>query len=144
MTKDDWAALVPSVKAAVDASRSAGDGSPSFPWVWRDNERFLQCPGVYRQHGLLLHRFPPNSGDLNPIETVWVWLRKDLAKREIADLDAGRFLSPQQFKQRCAQILHSYTLPRGSDGLSRIQRLVRGMPGRLRRCIANRYGRCGK
>ena len=35
-------------------------------------------------------KFPPNSGDLNPIETVWARLRRDLAVREMADLKAGR------------------------------------------------------
>ena len=30
-----------------------------------------------------------NSGDLNPIETVWARLRRDLAVREMADLKAG-------------------------------------------------------
>ena len=142
MTTLEWHALVPDVKAAVD--NAYGDDAPVTAKVWHDNERFLCCPDIYRENGLESVRFPPNSGDLNPIETVWAWLRKDLAKREIADLDAGRFLTAQQFKQRCAQILHTYTLPKGHDGLSRIQRLVRGMPGRLRRCIANRYGRCGK
>ena len=52
---------------------------------------------------------PPNSGDLNPIETVWAWLRRDLGKRELADLKAKRpALTEHQFKQRCAQILLSY------------------------------------
>ena len=142
MTTLEWQALVPGVKAAV--AGAYGEAMPVTAKVWHDNGRFPCCPDTYRENGLESVRFPPNSGDLNPIETVWAWLRKDLAKREIADLDAGRFLTAQQFKQRCAQILHSYTLPKGNDGLSRMQRLVRGMPGRLRRCIANRYGRCGK
>ena len=82
---------------------------------------------------------------MNPIETVWAWLRKDLAVREHDDHQARRYLNAQQFKQRCAQILHTYTQPDGKiDGLSRLQRLVRGMPKRLRKCNANNYGRCGK
>ena len=35
-------------------------------------------------------RLPPNSGDLNPIETVWAKLRKDLAKREFEGLKNNR------------------------------------------------------
>jgi hypothetical protein len=58
--------------------------------VWHDNERFLLQPDVYAEHGLELVRFPPSSGDLNPIETVWAWLRKDLAHREMTDLTAGK------------------------------------------------------
>ena len=80
MSSDEWAALVPSVRAAVD--EAYGEDVPPRPWVWHDNERFLLCPEVYSDNGMSLHRFPPNSGDLNPIEIVWAWLRKDLAVRE--------------------------------------------------------------
>ena len=43
----------------------------------------------YKAAKLLSNRFPPNSGDFNPIETVWAKLRRDLAKREFADLKDG-------------------------------------------------------
>ena len=88
--------------------------------------------------------FPPNSGDLNPIETVWAWLRKDLAKREMADLDDGRVLTTPEFRRRAAQILHSYESRRPNDRLSRLEKLIAGMPQRLADCRANRYGRCKK
>ena len=142
MTKDEWAALVPSVRAAINTAYGAE--APQRPWVWHDNERFLQCPDVYHEHGMTLHRFPPNSGDLNPIETVWAWLRRDLARREQEDLQARRFLTPQQFKQRCAQILNTYAVPKQRQRLSPLEKLIRGMPKRLRKCRDNNYGRCGK
>jgi hypothetical protein len=142
MTAAEWAALVPSVRAAVD--EAYGGDVPARPWVWHDNERFLLRPDTYRQHGMSLHRFPPCSGDLNPIETVWAWLRKDLAKREQADLSDKRDLAPQQFKQRCSQLLNSYSVPKDGEQYSRLQKLIRGMPKRLRKCKANSYGRCGK
>ena len=142
MTKEEWAALVPSVRAAVD--EAYGSEVPSRPWVWHDNERFLQCPDEYKKHGMALHRFPPNSGDLNPIETVWAWLRKDLAIREQADLKAKRTLTAQQFRQRCSQILNTYAVPQEGQQFSRLQKLVRGMSKRMQKCKANNYGRCGK
>ena len=142
MTADEWAALVPTVRSAIDDAY--GDDVPSTPWVLNDNERFLQCPDVYRRHGLSLHRFPPSSGDLNPIETVWAWLRKDLAHREQTDLKTNYTLTPQQFKQRCAQLLNSYCVPVEGEIYSRIQKLIRGMPKRLRKCKDNKYGCCGK
>ena len=142
MTSEQWAALVPSVRAAVD--EAYGDDVPSRPWVWHDNERFLLCPDVYSQHGMSLHRFPPNSGDLNPIETVWAWLRRDLAIREQDDLQARRVLTPQQFRQRCSQILNSFAVCRPGKQHSPLQNLSRGMPKRLQRCKANSYGKCGK
>ena len=142
MTSQEWAALVPTVMAAVQ--EAYGDNVPSTPWVWHDNERFLQCPEVYRENGMSLHRFPPNSGDLNPIENVWAWLRRDLGVRERADITARRSLTPLQFKQRCSQILNSYCTPKPGELYSRIQKLIRGMPKRLRKCRDNRYGRSGK
>ena len=54
--------------------------------MWFDNEGFLKIDSKYRRHGLTANRFPPNSGNLNPIETVWAELRKDLAEREFEDL----------------------------------------------------------
>ena len=94
--------------------------------------------------GLKLQRFPPNSGDLNPIETVWAWLRRDLTKREQSDYIAGKEISVQQFKQRAAQLLQSYGEKRPGQKHSPLEKLVRGMPKRLRTCKERNYGRCGK
>ena len=88
--------------------------------------------------------FPPNSGDLNPIETVWAWLRKDLARLELEDLSQGRDLSVAQFRQRAANVLASYGVAKAGEAWSPLQTLIRGMPGRLARARANRFGRCGK
>ena len=89
-------------------------------------------------------RFPPRSGDLTPVETVWAWLRKDLAAREQEDLSAGRVLTLAQFKQRAAHILNSYAVPKDGQEFSYLSKLVRGMPKRLAKCNAKKYGRCGK
>ena len=60
-------------------------------------------------------RLLPNSGDLNPIETVWARLRRDLAQREFEDLKHDKIITTQQFKQRVAQLLHSYSLKGPGD-----------------------------
>lgn len=57
-----------------------------------DNEKFIQAPKEYKKAGLTSINFPPNSGDLNPIETVWAELRKDLVVKEFEDLKKS-FLS---------------------------------------------------
>ena len=88
--------------------------------------------------------FPPNSGDLNPIENVWAWLRRDLAKREFEDMDAKRSLTVTQFRQRVSQILLSYEKRKPGHKYSPLQELVRGMPNRLKKARLNNYGRCGK
>ena len=140
MDKAAWARLIPNVKLAADDGE---DGAAAK--VWHDNEKFLLQPDVYAQHGLELVRFPPNSGDLNPIETVWAWLRKDLAKRELNDLKAKKgVLTVPQFRARAAQILHSYSVPARGEAHSRLEKLIRGMPKRLRKMKANKFGKCGK
>ena len=112
--------------------------------IWHDNEKFLKQPQVYASHGLTMKCFPPNSGDLNPIETVWAWLRTELARREMSDLDTGKTISAQQFRQRASQILQSFEVPRPGERLSRLERLIAGMPKRLAQCKANCYGKCSK
>ena len=46
------------------------------------NETFWKVDAEYHRHGLTAMRFPPGSGDLNPIENVWSKLKKGLAIRE--------------------------------------------------------------
>ena len=90
--------------------------------------------------------FPPNSGDLNPIETVWARLRKDLAKMEMKDFSSKppRYLSESQFKARVATLLTSYAQVKPHENHSYLSKLVRGMPKRLAQCQTNVFGRCGK
>ncbi len=142
MTGDEWKQRIPMVKEAIQDAY--GQAAPERPKVWHDNERFLLQTKGYKDNGMQLIRFPPNNGDLNPIENVWAWLRKDLAEREHKDMDAKRYLTPQQFKQRAAQILPIYAEVKPGEAHSRLQKLIRGMPARLRRCKANGYGRSGK
>ena len=89
-------------------------------------------------------RFPPNSGDLNPVETVWAWSRRDLARREQEDLAAGHIMTVAMFRKRVAQLLNSYGAREDGESLSSLQKLVRGMPKRLANCRKNKFGRCGK
>ena len=112
--------------------------------MWHDNEKFIQAPNEYKKAGLITINFPPRSGDLNPIETVWAQLRKDLASREFEDLKNGKLISITAFKKRVAQLLASYSLPGPGKKHSYLETLVRGMPKRLVRCKANKYGPCGK
>ena len=127
MTKEEWATRIAGVKRAVDAADELRRNVHAK--VWHDNEKFLLQPSVYARRG---------------IETVWAWLRRDLAKREQADFADKRTITPHQFRLRAAQILRSYEEPSGGQHLSRLEKLVRGMPKRLAVCKAKRYGRCGK
>ena len=121
-----------------------GCGRRTFQKIWNDNEKFLLQPATYRRDGMQSITFPPNSGDLNPIETVWAWLRRDLARLELEDLSRGRDISVAQFRQRAAHLLASYGVAKLGEAWSPLQKLIRGMPGRLAKCRRNLFGRCGK
>jgi len=140
MTKEEWAAHVPALKRAASQANTVRKRQK----MWFDNEGFLKIDDKYRKHGLTAMRFPPNSGDFNPIENVWAQLRKDLAEREFEDLKHDKIITTQQFRQRVARILHSYSLKGPGQDYSYLQRLVRGMPARLLRCKKNKYGPCEK
>ena len=86
--------------------------------LWHDNEKFINQPKEYKKVGMVSMNFPSNSGDLNPIETVWAKLRRDLAVKEFEDLKVGRVISKKAFKQRVSQLLASYS----TQGLRRYVR----------------------
>ena len=132
--KEAWAAHIgTSVKRAA-----------SHRNIWHDNESFLKQPKVYSEHNLCMKCFPPNSGDLNPIENVWAWLRHDLARQEMTDCAQSRYLSAAQFRQRASRILTSFSARAPAGGKSRLEQLIDGMPKRLAKCKSNNYGKCGK
>ena len=141
MNKAAWAKLVPALGRAAMPPQFASQRRVN---VWHDNETFLNQPEVYKKHCMTSVKFPPNSGDLNPIETVWARLRRDLAVQEMADLQAGHSLSTCQYKRRASLLLTSYGVPQAGESISYLSRLLRGMPRRLAKCKANRYGPCGK
>ena len=142
MTNDQWAAHVPALKRA--ASQANNDPKRKRLKMWFDNETFLKIDSKYHKHGLTAIRFPPNSGDLNPIENVWAKLRKDLAIREFEDLKNDKVITTLQFKQRVSQLLTSYGYVKPGKKYSYLENLIRGMPKRLMRCKQNKYGNCGK
>ena len=141
MSREEWIKMLPILRRSV---YKAGAPILKRPIVWQDNETFLQAPVAYNRVGLRIMNFPPNSGDLNPIETVWARLRRDLSVLEFQDLKAGIVLPVAQYRQRAARILNSYGRKLLGQKHSYLQKLVMGMPARLRRCKANRYGPFGK
>ena len=82
MDKEAWAGHLPALKRAASQANTRRKKLK----MWFDNEGFLKIDDKYRKHGLTAIRLPPNSGDFNPIETVWSKLRKDFALREFEDL----------------------------------------------------------
>ena len=80
-------------------------------WVLCDNESFLrtkQSIAANRANRIKLWKLPAKSPDLNPIERFWAWLRKELLRRDLADLAARRaVLGKFAYKQRVQGILRS-------------------------------------
>lgn len=144
MTKTEWIQKMPRLKKAID-KHDEPRGTIKAK-VWHDNEKFLLAPAAYRKHGMQMVNFPTNSGDLNPIETVWARLRLDLAKLEQKDFAKKPrvFLSVAQFKVRATTLLASYAKELPGQKYSFLQKLVRGMPKRLIKMKKNQFGRCGK
>ena len=71
-------------------------------------------------------------------------MRRDLAVREQEDFATKGIFTARQFRLRVAQLLRTYEdVPEGQEK-SRLAKLVRGMPKRLRKCKANYYRRCAK
>ena len=74
--------------------------------MWHDNDGFLVNPALHRKHVLQSVTFPPCSGDLNLIETVWFRLRRDSIVRAMEDLHVGKQITATQFIQRAGQLLN--------------------------------------
>ena len=67
-----------------------------------------------------------------------------MGKREFEDLKHDHIISVAQFRQRVSQILHSFSLKGPGEEYSYLEKLVRGMPARLKKAKKNKYGPCGK
>lgn len=77
-----------------DAIRSLKPVKARGPWtVLADGEKFLwsvDSTAAYERDKIALWRVPPSSPDLNPVEKMWGWVRKQLRAMDLADLKAKR------------------------------------------------------
>lgn len=105
---DEWVCAVESgfVTAAIK------NGTPTKatgPWrVLCDNEGFLHASDskkAQRKEKTNLWHVPPRSPDINVIEKYWSWLRRELRKRDLADLVQKRPpLGKMAYRQRILAI----------------------------------------
>ena len=74
-----------------------------------DSESFLevkQCRDFYKKNNIKLVHIPSHSPDLNPIESFWGWLKKELRRRDLEDLRQKRPpLGKTAYKRRVKNIL---------------------------------------
>ena len=56
----------------------------------------------------LWEKMPAKSPDLNPVEKYWAWLRGQIRKKDLEDLNAGRdVLTKSDYQERARSIMHS-------------------------------------
>jgi len=110
LTVTEWLDVVQSGKlnAAVHSLRPAG----TQPWhVLCDNEKFLKAKAsmkAYARGKLQMWFVPPRSPDLNPVEMFWAWLRRELRRRDMADLHNKRpGLGKTAYRQRVRLVCRS-------------------------------------
>ena len=98
--------MVPKLQEALEAVNPGR----SAPWsVLADNESFLCAPQAERAHRAIrvrLWKIPPSSPDLNPVEKMWAWVRKQIIRMDLQDLRIGKpAVSRQGLKQRLQRLL---------------------------------------
>ena len=106
-----WAQAVREGKLRA-AIRALSPVSRIGPWtVLADGETFLWAPEsqrAYTRTRVSLWRVPPKSPDLNPVEKMWGWVRKELRMKDLADLKARRRVpSKPAYKARIVSLLQS-------------------------------------
>ena len=107
----DWVEALKE-KVLTDAIKSLSPVRRSGPWhVICDNESFLSarvCQDIYRKQRVVLWKIPARSPDLNPVEKFWHWLRKELRRRDLADLVNKRpVLGKIAYKTRIRAVIRS-------------------------------------
>jgi hypothetical protein len=108
---EEWVEAVRGGKL-VDAIKAGSPLLKKGPWrVLCDNEGFMaaaESRAAHRAQKVNLWHIPPRSPDLNPIEKFWSWLRRELRKRDLADLVAGRPpLGKMAYRKRIVNICRS-------------------------------------
>ena len=111
LTSTDWAKALEE-KALINAIKSLPRKRRSAPFnVICDNESFLGakiCRDIYSKQRLELNQIPPRSPDLNPVEKFWGWMRKELRRRDLADLVNKRpVLGKMAYKRRIEAVVKS-------------------------------------
>ena len=111
LTADEWGKVLRAGKLMA-AARLLQPGRHVGPRrLLCDNESFLDAKvskAYYWKNRIQLLHIPARSPDLNPIESFWGWLRKELRRRDLEDLRLKRpALGRTAYKQRVKNLLRS-------------------------------------
>ena len=108
---EEWSNAVNN-RCLIDALKAVNPLKKSGPWkIICDNESFLRAPEsrkAYRRFGIDLIEIPPRSPDLNPVEKMWGWVRKQLRARDLRDFAQGvPVLGKVAYRERLRRLLRS-------------------------------------
>ena len=114
--------------ALTTAIKSLSPVKPHGPWhVLCDNESFLTAKDASREYlrsNVILWQIPARSPDLNPVEKFWGWLRKQLQRRDLADMVSRRpVLGKHAYRARIRAVCRS----------ARARRVAKNLAGGLKK-----------
>jgi hypothetical protein len=110
LTTGEWVTAVKAGKLEAALLRLGRIG-PKPRHLLCDNEKFLVSKGsraACAKRGFKLWTVPPRSPDLNPVERFWAWLKADLRRRDLQDLNQKRpVLGKTAYRVRVRSVLRS-------------------------------------
>lgn len=121
---EEWTEDVVDSGRLAAALAAVNPAKPNGPWtVLCDNESFLRTAASQKAHRrakVSLWAIPPRSPDLNPVEKFWSWLRKELLKRDLADVARRRpALSKVEYVARVRQVCRTQRAKRVAGNCAR-------------------------
>ena len=108
---DEWSNAI-NDRCLINALKAVNPVKKSGPWkIISDNESFLRADEskkAYRRFAIHLIEMPPRSPDLNPVEKMWGWVRKELRARDLRDFAGGvPVLAKAAYRERIKRLLRS-------------------------------------
>ena len=109
--EDEWAQAVRDGNLS-QALRAINGPKKTGPWrVLCDNESFLRTEKslkALQRPNVSFIDLPPRSPDLNPVEKMWGWVRRELRVRDLRDLASGvPVLGQTMYRERIKRLLRS-------------------------------------
>ena len=73
----------------------------------------------YERPNVKLIALPPKSPDLNPVEKMWGWVRKQMRDRDLRDLASGKpVLGKMMYRERLKRFLRTVKAQRVAKNLA--------------------------
>ena len=123
----EWVKAVHAGKL-VNAVKKLSPVQTDGPWTLLcDNESFLTARLSMDAYGddFVLWHVPAKSPDLNPVETFWGWVRRELRRKDLGDLRAKRPVpGKMEYRRRIRALIESQKAQRVAKNFARNLRTV--------------------